>query len=89
MASRKHRVVRNKCRTGKMRYRSQDEAIDHLHRMTAHEGGRIPDRSYWCLHCKGWHLTSQKIEGAAEVAEVPIGDVSQRTTGEQNGNEDA
>ena len=57
-----------RCRTGKMRYRSQDQAIDHMHRMTNIGENGVPKRAYWGLHCKGWHLTKQ---AAGRVAELP------------------
>lgn len=58
-----------RCRTGKMRYRSQDEAIEHMHRMTNIGDNGVPKTAdYWCLHCKGWHLTKQ---AAGRVVELP------------------
>lgn len=50
--------------TRKLRYRSHEHAVESLHAMatTTMKGAkRIPIRSYYCVHCKGWHVTSQEI----------------------------
>jgi len=66
---RRRNVTRSKCQTGKWRYRSQDEAVDHLHQMREKPGGHLPIRAYWCQRCSGWHVTSQPIEGTAVDSE--------------------
>ena len=63
MARKANRRMRHKprhCPTGKVRYRSQCEAVSADHRialMISSQGG-VPNvmRSYWCHLCAGWHL---------------------------------
>lgn len=44
----------------KVRYRDSLEAKMALARITnTSNRDRVPQRSYKCPHCKGWHLTSQ------------------------------
>lgn len=51
---------KNRCRTGKRRFRDRTEAAVALKR--AHGWGRDETRSYQCPFCNGFHLTSQKAE---------------------------
>lgn len=46
---------------GKRRYPTQEKALDHLIKIRRHkdEYERIPTRTYECIKCGGWHLTSQ------------------------------
>lgn len=57
------------CRTGKKRYHDQDaarQAIASIVRL--HPGrGKLPQRSYQCPFCNGWHLTSQDVQEAKGV----------------------
>lgn len=45
----------------KVRYSSEQRAHDDIARIQADnlDGHRAPQRAYWCVHCRGWHLTSQ------------------------------
>lgn len=56
------------CPTGKVRYRSAEEAARALDRVTRKRGPRgelvqIECASYPCPHCGRWHLTSRKGNG--------------------------
>jgi len=55
----------SKCRTGKVRFRDHDEAIQvlwHAKMLRTVEGvtERQERRAYLCNACNGWHLTSQE-----------------------------
>ena len=45
----------------KHRYRTEQQAIADMYRIQAGNinGGRVPQRAYYCVHCSGFHLTSQ------------------------------
>lgn len=45
----------------KHRYRSEQDARDDIERIQAANvmGGRVPQRAYYCVHCSGFHVTSQ------------------------------
>lgn len=45
----------------KMRHKDQARALAELDRArsTNWNGHRVPTRAYACIHCKGWHVTSQ------------------------------
>lgn len=44
----------------KRRFRDSKGANFTLHRLqNTSERDKVPTRSYYCVHCKGWHLTSQ------------------------------
>lgn len=46
---------------GKIRFRSQDEALRALHYLqTRSTREKVPVRVYQCDGCKGWHQTSQR-----------------------------
>lgn len=54
---------KNRCPSGKLRYRDRREARAALHNMAVlREMGRDRRKEcsyYRCPHCKGWHLTSR------------------------------
>jgi len=55
----------SKCRTGKVRFRDHDEAVQvlwHAKMLRTVEGNieRQERRAYLCSACNGWHLTSQE-----------------------------
>lgn len=45
----------------KSRFHTQEEAEQYVARRKAKYGDNL--RSYDCLYCKGWHLTTVKKEG--------------------------
>lgn len=62
MSNHRNRTRRNKCDTGKTRYRDHKEATDSL-RHFGHKSAReeVPCRAYKCLKCGGWHVTSKEL----------------------------
>lgn len=62
MSNQRNRARRNKCDTGKTRFRDQKEAIDSI-RHLEHKSSReeIPIRTYKCPKCHGWHVTSKEF----------------------------
>lgn len=48
-----------KCPTGKKRHASFQQAGNALGKIWRTGHNKMPIRSYYCHHCKGWHLTSQ------------------------------
>ncbi len=45
----------------KRRYRTEADAWLDIERIQAANFAdtRVPQRAYWCAHCRGWHATSQ------------------------------
>lgn len=72
-SSRRVRQARLVCPSGKSRYRSKDEALEHLHRMV-HCRDRMPHRTYQCGKCHGWHLSSKEPFQAVESGWFIAGD---------------
>jgi hypothetical protein len=68
--SKRVREARNSCSSGKSRYRSKDEATQHVHKIVSisEDTDHIPVRAYQCGKCRGWHLTSEEPN-----APVPFG----------------
>ncbi len=64
------KVVDVVCPTGKIRYRSEDQASRELastRRPTRFRRRRHERRAYQCDVCHGWHLTSQRLRGGQPV----------------------
>jgi hypothetical protein len=60
-----------KCRTGKRRYRYEQDAKKALTRIhqTGEKRANTPVRAYPCGMCGGWHLTHQDGDGASTAVE--------------------
>lgn len=52
-------------RTGKHRYRDENDAREALARAKHKPRDRYPQRVYQCPFCGGWHLTSKAHRSAA------------------------
>jgi predicted Zn-ribbon and HTH transcriptional regulator len=65
----------------KVRHRDKKTALQSLRRLQnlastpANEGRVLPVRVYKCEHCKGWHLTSEKLRRAVPAPTVPVASV--------------
>lgn len=62
MRRRLGRSARRCAVTGKVRYRSEDDARTVINRARPHDqhGGAVPIRAYRCPHCAGFHTTSKE-----------------------------
>lgn len=59
-SKKRRRNRRNKCDSGKVRFRDRKEATDNIQYFQSGESfGEIPCRAYKCRECEGWHLTSK------------------------------
>lgn len=67
MTTRKQRQTRrNRCSSGKTRFRDHKEALESLHHFQLiSERDEVPCRTYFCTMCEGWHMTSKDFGWAA------------------------
>lgn len=47
-----------RCDSGKVRYRSKDQAVRALRALSNSTRQKVPGRYYLCPSCNGFHLTS-------------------------------
>jgi hypothetical protein len=69
--------LKGRCKSGKIRYRDHEEAINALHRTQSRAAvaleitgntSRAEKRTYYCALCNGFHLTSQVSQMDFQVA---------------------
>ena len=52
-------MTRVRCRTGKLGYLSERDAVSQMKSLQSRGKARVPKRTYRCKHCGFYHLTSQ------------------------------
>lgn len=59
----KNRIFCHECKRAKMLFESESKALNFIKfnaNEIENETGMAPSRSYFCIVCNGWHITSQK-----------------------------